>query len=145
MPEVTSTRPATLATDLRVAVMRLARRIRQQRSAEDITDGQLSVLGAVVRLGPRTPRELAEHERVQPPSMTRTINCLLDKDLVHRTDHPADGRQVLISATDEGARIIEETRKQRNAWLARRLAELTPAERTTLAEAAQLVLRLADA
>jgi DNA-binding MarR family transcriptional regulator len=145
MPEITSARPATLAADLRVSVMRLARRIRQQRSADDISVGQYSVLGALVTHGPRTPRELAEHERVQPPSMTRTINCLLEAGLVERTDHPFDGRQVLVSVTDHGARIIEETRKQRTAWLAQRLAELTPAERTTLAEAAQLVLRLADA
>jgi DNA-binding MarR family transcriptional regulator len=145
MPEVTSARPATLAADLRVSVMRLARRIRQQRSADDISVGQYSVLGALVTHGPRTPRELADHERVQPPSMTRTINCLLEAGLVERTDHPLDGRQVLVSVTDHGARIIEETRKQRTAWLAQRLAELTPAERTTLAEASQLVLRLADA
>jgi DNA-binding MarR family transcriptional regulator len=134
-----------LAADLRVSVMRLARRIRQQRSADDISVGQYSVLGALVTHGPRTPRELADHERVQPPSMTRTINCLLEAGLVERTDHPLDGRQVLVSVTDHGARIIEETRKQRTAWLAQRLAELTPAERTTLAEASQLVLRLADA
>jgi DNA-binding MarR family transcriptional regulator len=145
MPEVTSARPATLAADLRVSVMRLARRIRQQRSADDISVGQYSVLGALVTHGPRTPRELADHERVQPPSMTRTINCLLEAGLVERTDHPLDGRQVLVTVTDHGARIIEETRKQRTAWLAQRLAELTPAERTTLAEAAQLLLRLADA
>jgi DNA-binding MarR family transcriptional regulator len=145
MPEVTSARPATLAADLRVSVMRLARRIRQQRSADDISVGQYSVLGALVTHGPRTPRWLADHERVQPPSMTRTINCLLEAGLVKRSDHPLDGRQVLVSVTDHGARIIEETRKQRTAWLAQRLAELTPAERTTLAEATQLVLRLADA
>jgi len=82
MPEVTSARPATLAADLRVSVMRLARRIRQQRSADDISVGQYSVLGALVTHGPRTPRELADHERVQPPSMTRTINCLLEAGLV---------------------------------------------------------------
>jgi DNA-binding MarR family transcriptional regulator len=144
MPEIADTRPATLAADLRVSVMKLARRLRQQRSDDDISTGQYSVLGALVNHGPKTPGELAEHERVQPPSMTRTLNCLVEAGLVVRTDHPADGRQVLMSVTEAGAAVIHETRKKRTAWLAKRLAELTPQERATLAEASRIALRLAE-
>jgi DNA-binding MarR family transcriptional regulator len=144
MPEIAATRPATLAAELRVAVMKLARRLRQQRSDDDISTGQYSVLGALVTHGPKTPGELAEHERVQPPSMTRTLNCLVEAGLVVRTDHPADGRQVLMSVTEAGATVVLETRRQRTAWLAKRLAELTPEERATLAEASRIALRLAE-
>jgi DNA-binding MarR family transcriptional regulator len=144
MPESTLTRPATLAADLRVSVMKLARRLRQQRSDDDISTGQYSVLGVLVVQGPKTPRELAEYEKVQPPSMTRTLNCLVDAGLVTRTDHPADGRQVLMSVTERGAAVIHETRKRRDAWLAKRLAELTPEERATLAAASRIALRIAE-
>jgi DNA-binding MarR family transcriptional regulator len=144
MPEIADTRPATLAADLRVSVMKLARRLRQQRSDDDISTAQYSVLGALVSYGPRTPGELAEHERVQPPSMTRTLNCLVEAGLAVRTDHPADGRQVLMSVTEAGAAVIHETRKKRTAWLAKRLAELSPEERATVAEASRIALRLAE-
>lgn len=144
MAEVTNTRPSTLAADLRVSVMKLARRLRQQRSDDDISTGMYSVLGALVTHGPRTPRELADHERIQPPSMTRILTSLAEAGLVMRTDHPLDGRQVLMSATPQGTKVVDETRKKRTAWLAQRLAELTPAERATLAEASRIALRLAE-
>ncbi len=144
-PPVRPASASSLAADLRVSVMKLARRVRLQRSDDDISTGQYSVLGALVTHGPRTPRELADLERVQPPSMTRTLNCLVDAGFVVRTDHPEDGRQVLVSVTDEGTRVVLETRKRRNAWLARRLAELTATERETLAAASRIMLRLADA
>jgi len=124
--------------------MKLARRLRQQRSDDDISTGQYSVLGALVTHGPRTPRELADHERVQPPSMTRILGSLVDAGLVMRTDHPVDGRQVLMSVTDQGLRVVQETRRQRTAWLAQRLAELSTDERATLAEASRIALRLAE-
>ena len=133
-----------LAADLRVSVMKLARRLRQQRSDDDISTGQYSVLGALVNHGPKTPRELAEHEKVQPPSMTRTLNCLVDAGLVMRTDHPDDGRQVLMSVTERGAAVVRETRKQRTAWLAKRIAELSPEDRATLARASEIALRIAE-
>jgi DNA-binding MarR family transcriptional regulator len=134
---------STLAADLRVAVMKLARRLRQQLSEDDISTGQFSVL-AVLAKGPRTPRELAEVERVQPPSMTRTVNYLVEAGLASRTDHPDDGRQVLVAVTEHGLEVVYETRRRRNAWLAQRLAELTPGERATLAAASTIVSRLAE-
>jgi DNA-binding MarR family transcriptional regulator len=140
MPVATSTK----AADLRVAVMRLARRLRQQLSEDDISTGQFSVLAVLATKGPRTPRELAETERVQPPSMTRTLNYLAAAGLVSRTDHPDDGRQVLIAVTERGLQVVEETRRRRTAWLAQRLAELTPDERATLTAASVIMTRLAE-
>jgi DNA-binding MarR family transcriptional regulator len=76
--------------------------------------------------------------------MTRTVALLEDRGLVNRTDHPTDGRQVLVGLTAEGLTVVKETRKRRDAWLAKRLAELTPDERVTLARAAAILERMAS-
>src|SRR3954454_1029593 len=98
VPGPTTRRPiGPLAAELRMAIMRTSRRIRQERSTDDVTPGQYSVLNGLDVLGPLTPRELAEREKVQPPSMTRTVSALEELGLVSRTDHPTDGRQVLVA------------------------------------------------
>jgi DNA-binding MarR family transcriptional regulator len=135
-------RPAPLAADLRVALMRSVRRIRQERSSDAITSGQYSVLAVLDKLGPMTPRELADHENVQPPSMTRTVNGLVEGGLASRTAHPDDGRQVLIALTPAGETEVRETRRRRDAWLAQRLAELSHEEREVLARAGEILLRV---
>ncbi|GAB3591478.1 MarR family transcriptional regulator [Angustibacter peucedani] len=132
-----------LAVELRQAVMRTSRRLRQERSTDDVTPGQYSVLAGLDVLGPLTPRELAAREKVQPPSMTRTLAALEELGLVSRTDHPTDGRQVLMGLTPEGVTVVKETRKRRDAWLAQRLAELGPDERETLHQAAEILARVA--
>lgn len=128
-----------LAVDLRVSLLRTARRLRAQKSVDELTDGQFSVLAQLFNTGPRTPGELAEAEHVRPPSMTRTIASLVEAGLVTRTDHPDDGRQVLVSPTEAGRRVVLETRERRAAWLSRRLEDLSPADRATLAEAARIL------
>ncbi len=88
---------------------------------------------------------LAELERVTPPSMNRTVNCLADKGgLVVREGSPDDGRKVLVRATDEGEAIMRETRRRRDAWFAKRFTALTPDERALLVEAGTILRRLAD-
>jgi DNA-binding MarR family transcriptional regulator len=123
--------------------MRSVRRLRAEKSDEDLTDGQYSVLALLDRHGSLTPRELANHERVQPPSMTRTVAALADLALVTRSEHPDDGRQVVVALSDAGAATVRETRRRRDAWLAQRLAALTPAERETLALASDILRRIA--
>jgi len=128
-----------LAVELRISLLRTARKLRATKSNDELSDGQFSVLAHLLVNGPRTPGELAEAEHVRPPSMTRTIGVLADAGLVDRTDHPVDGRQVLISVSEAGRRTVEETRRQRAAWLSRRLADLTPDQRAVLAEAAAIL------
>jgi DNA-binding MarR family transcriptional regulator len=141
---VTSTRPAALAVDLRIALMRTVRRLRAEKSDEELSDGQYAVLAYLDRVGPSTPRSLAEYERVQPPSMTRTLAGLAEGGLVAREGHPVDGRQVIVRLTPEGRATVRETRRRRDAWLARRLADLDPAERQVLSDAALILRRIAD-
>ena len=131
-----------LAVELRIALMRSVRRIRNERSDDSLSDGQYSVLAILQGGGPRTPRDLAEAEHVQPPSMTRTLNALVEAGLVSRTEHPDDGRQVLAAVTDAGCGVVKETRRQRDRWLTRRLADLEPAEREVLARATEILRRV---
>ncbi|WP_250445852.1 MarR family winged helix-turn-helix transcriptional regulator [Actinotalea sp. C106] len=144
MPDVSGAacRPASLAGDLRLAVTHAVRRLRMERSDETITDGQYAVLAALSNGGAMTPSALAEHEHVQPPPMTRTLNALVAAGLVQREEHPTDRRQVLMSITESGEAEVRETRRRRNAWLADRLAELDPAEREVLAQAAVLLRKV---
>lgn len=135
---------AGLAVVLRVAVGRLARRLRAQRPDASLSLGQGAVLFALARLGKMTPGALAEHEKVQPPSMTRIIAALEERGLVHRMKHPDDKRQQLVELTDEGHRLVRIDRRRREAWLTQRLAELTPQEKTTLRKAAEILERLSQ-
>lgn len=134
---------ARLAAELRISLMRAVRRLRAEKSDSEITDAQYCVLAALDRQGPLTPRQLADHERVQPPSMTRTVNALSEAGLVARSQDPADGRQVFVALTESGRGHVRETRRRRDAWLARRLADLTPSERAVLAEASDILRRIA--
>ncbi|HWJ84035.1 MAG TPA: MarR family transcriptional regulator [Cellulomonas sp.] len=134
----------SLASELRVAVGRASRRIRAERGEAGLPDNQFSVLLWIEKRGPLTPGQLAELERIQPPSMTRTVNCLADDGLVSKQAHPTDGRAVVVSLTDAGRSEIAETRRRRDTWLAERLATLTADERAHLAAATEILRRLAE-
>ena len=133
-----------LASELRTTVMRLARRLRNQRTDDSLSLSQIAALGTLVRHGPLTPSELAAHERVQPPSMTRLVAKLEEAGLVTRTDHPTDGRQVLVAVSPAGLELIKADRKRRDAWLAQRLRDLSAEERDVLHRAAEILGRLAE-
>ncbi|TLM80738.1 MarR family transcriptional regulator [Pseudarthrobacter sp. NamE2] len=128
-----------LAIDLRTAVMRTSRRLRVEATGEVITPGQYTVLAVLNSDGPSTLRGLAESEHVQAPSMTRIVNALADQGFVTRSAHPADGRQVSISITDAGRKVLAEAREQRTAWLARRVAGLSKEDREILSRAAHIM------
>jgi DNA-binding MarR family transcriptional regulator len=134
-----------LASSLRLAVMRLARRMRSERPDDSLTLTQLAALSTLERHGPLTPRELAAAERVSPPSLTRIASSLEAAGLATRTDHPSDGRQVLLAASPAGIALLREDRRRREAWLAQRLRELDPAEREVLRRAAAVLDKLAGA
>jgi DNA-binding MarR family transcriptional regulator len=134
-----------LASALRMAVMRLSRRLRQERAGHDLSLTQISALAVLARSGPLTPTELAAAERVQPPSMTRVVAGLEERGLVRRTPHPTDRRQVLITVTDAARSVIDEDRRRRTAWLVDHLAALGPDELELLRGAAPVLERLAAA
>lgn len=134
-----------LASALRISVARLTRRLRAERDPENelLPVGQLSVLGTLSRCGECSVGELAAIERVQPPSMTRTVSCLEEGGYVVRRPHETDRRQVVVALSEHGERTLAADRRRRDAWLAQRLRELTPEERAVLRSAAPLLERLA--
>jgi DNA-binding MarR family transcriptional regulator len=138
-----------LATALRISVGRLARRLRVERTGglpeTGLSDTQRAALAALERHGTMSPGDLAEHEKVQPPSMTRVIATLEARGLLLRTPHPTDRRQVILTVTDGGRTVVKEARRRRDAWLARQLRELTPQERAALRAAAPVLEKLSQA
>lgn len=132
----------TIAVDLRLACQRIARRIRFESAADEAAPHQLSVLFQLEH-GPRTPGELAAHDLVSAPSMTRTVNGLVERGYVARAAHPDDGRQVLVALTGEGARVIADARARRDAWMARHLEGLPPRDLELLARATTILAEVA--
>ena len=136
---------AGLASELRLSVMRLRRRLANERHPDnELSLNQMAVLGCLYRHGGAlTIGELAVAERVQPPSMTRTVNCLEQSGDVVRRPHETDGRQVVVELSDAGRARLLADRDRRDAWLNRRLRDVTPEERAILRKAAPILENLA--
>jgi DNA-binding MarR family transcriptional regulator len=122
--------------------MRISRRVRFE-STQVVAPHQFSVM-ARLEHSALTPREIAEIERVSPPSMTRTVAALVERGLVTRTDDPLDGRQVFISLTPQGVLLLKETRRRRDAWMATRLKGISADEREVLVKATAILTRVAS-
>ena len=136
-------RSSELASELRFAVMRLSRRLRQH-APEDITPSQLSALSVIVRERRLTLSQLAEAERVQPPTITRVIDSLERKGLATRVPSDQDRRVAFVEATRAGGALVETIRRRRDAYLARRLRTFSAEERALLVRAARLLERLIE-
>jgi len=130
------------ASDLRIATFRLARRMRTERAVDSMSDGQFAVLAGLSIHGPHTLTELADRERVSSPAMNRTVNCLQEAGYISRSADESDGRKVVIDLTDDGRAVVEETARRRDAWVEEALAEIAPAERAVLAQAAAIMQRM---
>ncbi|WP_077488248.1 MarR family winged helix-turn-helix transcriptional regulator [Sinomonas mesophila] len=145
-PDAPSQPPAPdtleLAAELRAALMRTSRILRTEASSDVVSPGQNTVLALLNARGPLTMRQLADLEHVQAPSMTRTVNHLCERGLARRGEHPTDGRQVVVSVTDEGRQVLEESRRLRAAWLAGRIEGLPQRDRAALQRAAELLLEM---
>ena len=133
----------TLASRLRLSVVRLNRRLRAQRTSSAVSLTQVAAVSTLFKCGPLTPGELAAKEGVQPPSMTRVIAALEEFGFVTRRPHPTDGRQAIVALTDAGRTFHDAEVSLREAWLDKRLAELDDDERELLARAAEIIDRMA--
>jgi len=138
-----STTEAELASRLRLAVTRLARRLRTQLPGQ-LSPSQLATLSSVERLGPLTLGELSAAERVKPPTMTKIVACLEDLGLVSRAIDQSDRRVARVQATAAGLTFLEDSRQQKDAYLAERLRSLDTGERAELERAAELLERLLE-
>ena len=124
--------------------MRLNRSLRRARPVSELTPSQLSALTSLELAGALTPRELADVERVQPPTMTKVVAKLEEHGLVQRAPHPTDGRQVVIDLTPAAQELRNEEVRAREAWLSGQLQELSTEERAILREAAVIMDKLAS-
>lgn len=141
MPTKEAAATRRLSEDLRLACMRISRRVRFE-SDHEVAPHQFSVLSRIED-GPLTPRTLADIEKVSAPSMTRTVGCLVEDGLAERAAHPDDGRQVLVTITAQGREVLRATRARRDAWMVARVAELSAQERATLVDAAKILAEIA--
>ncbi|GAA2033852.1 hypothetical protein GCM10009839_37920 [Catenulispora yoronensis] len=133
-----------VASALRQATVRLARRVRTVRSTGALSTNKISVLSHLYRHGPSTPGDVAASDRQQPQSLTRVFAELERDGLVVRDTAPDDRRQSIITITDTGRRALELDVAERDAWLTDALAPLTATEREVLRLAAALMERIAD-
>jgi len=135
------------AARLRMAIVRTARRLRQEAAGAvgELTPTSAAALATVERHGPLTPSELAEIERVKRPTATRTLRVLCDAGLVERTPDPDDGRSALVSVTGEGRDRLRRLRGRKNAYLARRMRDLPAVDIETLDRAATILEQILEA
>jgi DNA-binding MarR family transcriptional regulator len=144
--KVTDTSLSDTASHLRNAIVRSARRLRQEGAEETggMTATAVSALATINRSGPLTPSEIAVIERVKRPSVTRTLGCLEREGLIERTPDLTDGRSFLVAINDAGRDRMARLRRRKNAYLSRRLRDLDPEEVATLARAAELLERMRE-
>jgi DNA-binding MarR family transcriptional regulator len=137
--------PEEVAAALKLAVGRIARRIRQAHAVGDVTMSEVSVLSRLDRDGPDSPTSLAEYERVRPQAMATTLATLEERGLVSRSRDAADGRRVVMAVTDAGRAMIADRRSvtaQRLTAVLR--TEFTDAERGQLLAVLPLLDRVAE-
>ncbi len=131
------------AARLRLAITRVARRLRQEANA-DLSPSLTSALASIEGRGPMTPSELANCERVQRPTITRVLTRLTELGLIERAADPADGRSTLVSITPSGRALLNELRTRRDAFLADRLSKLSPEDRAVLDRASAVLESLLE-
>ena len=140
-PPLTRAELTSLSNDIRLATMRISRRVRFE-SDREMAPHQFSVLCRLEGTA-RTNSELAEIERVSAPSMKRTTSCLVDKGYIARADDPLDGRQVILSLTPEGRKAVRRIRRHRDEWMLDRFANLAEDELALLHQASAVLARVA--
>lgn len=143
MPPVSSVPEiAPLASDLRVVVGQLIRRLRAEQHRFSMSQG--AVLGRLDREGPQSISDLAAAEKVRPQSMAQTVADLESADLIARRPDPDDRRRSLVLLTELGRETIYSDRRERESWLAREIEGLSDEDRRVLARAVELLGELAD-
>jgi DNA-binding MarR family transcriptional regulator len=141
--EASSAVTPELAARLRLAIARVARRLRQE-AGTDLGPAQTAALATIERHGPLTPSEVAQRERIKRPTATRLVASLVDLGLVERAPHPSDGRGSLLTATSEGRSLLRRLRARKTAYLAQQLRDLSPADAAALARTAEVLERMLE-
>ncbi len=126
-------------TELMQAIGLVLRRVRTVAAGHGLSMSESMTLGRLERAGPATTAELARAESVKPQSMGATIAALEEMQLVERRPDPSDGRRIIVTVTAKGIELRRQASADKHAWLAARLAELTPEQRRTLFAAGRIL------
>jgi DNA-binding MarR family transcriptional regulator len=133
-----------LADILRPAILRVSRRLRQEAMKAGLSAQDALLLGHIRKSPGVGVSALADAERTSRPTMSAHIKRLEAAGLVVRSSDAEDGRRSGLAISPAGMRKLEIIRRERNDWLAARLARLSPADRARLEAAAEPLLRLVD-
>lgn len=133
-----------LAEALRPGLLRVSRRLRQEAQKVGLSAQDALILGYIRKHPGVGVSALADADQISRPTMSAHVKRLEAEGLVARAGHDADGRRVGLTITPVGARKLDAIRRQRNDWLAARLAQLAPDERARLAAACEPLLRLME-
>lgn len=146
MPAKTDIPLTERAAHLRTAIVRTARRLRQEAASETsgLTPTSVAALATIERHGPLTPSEIAAIERVKRPTITRTLGCLEREGLIDRSLDPTDRRSALVSVNAAGRERLRRLRGRKNAYLARRMRDLSDEDVETLERAAEILERMRE-
>ena len=134
---------ADLASRLRLGITRLARKLRREGDT-GITPTLLAALSTIERHGPMTAGDLASHEQVEKPTVTRLLSILEERALIERTPDPLDGRVAWVQISSAGRKMLQSTRRRKDGYLAKRIKGLSADEQATLERAAEILDRLAE-
>jgi DNA-binding MarR family transcriptional regulator len=140
---ITPINDVELPARLRLAITRMARRLRQE-AGTDLGPSQVAALATIDRHGPLAPSELADRERIKRPTVTRILAALAEAGLVERIRDPADGRSAIVSATPAGRALLKRLRQRKTAYLATRLRELPAEDLAALERATEVIERLLE-
>ncbi|MGH2962817.1 MAG: MarR family transcriptional regulator [Solirubrobacterales bacterium] len=142
-PDLAGAEGPEVATRLRLAITRMARRLRQEAGA-DLSPSQVAALATIERHGPLAPSELAERERIKRPSATRILSRLTAAGLIERVPDPADGRSAIVTISPPGRALVRRMRQRKTAYLARRMRDLAAEDVDALARAAEVLERMLE-
>ncbi len=134
---------AELPARLRLAIARMARRLRQE-AGDELSPSMMAALATIENHGPLAPSRLAELEGIRRPTATRVIGRLEEEGLIERSADPNDGRGAVVCTTKAGSTLLKKLRSRKNAYLARRLRELPDEDVAALERAAEVLERLLD-
>jgi DNA-binding MarR family transcriptional regulator len=131
-----------VADSLRPVLLQVGRELRKEARALGASPEQVALLVSIKYAPGIGIRELAAHERISPPAMTKHVDRLEREGLVERKPSEDDRRRVGIRLTDEGQRLLRRVRSRRTAWLAQRLGELDEDELAAIEAAIAPLSRL---
>lgn len=117
----------------RVLVAVSAHSIAEVEAVADLT--QVRILIAIASHGTASLGTVAEAAGIHISKASRTCDRMVRSRLVNRADDPNDRRQLTLSLTAAGRRVVRTVRARRKAEIGRILAAMSASQRAALVSA----------